>query len=181
MRSRADQQGGGKPLSVQNLNLYLPSTLVGELVIQKDFLETEWRLRLTHAEETLNDLRGLLLMRSMMWNSKNRHMRGQKQQTKSQTLLEGVERRIHVTAEKYRSIREALVLLAAPLHETAWEKVFLPLNKADIVGLTSMEKIKPNEGRKKLTWIWNVQGMDITDDKKTQKGRFVSFQSVVVY
>jgi hypothetical protein len=25
-----------------------------------------------------------------------------------------------------------------------------------------------------LTWIWNVQGMDITDDKKVHNGQYVS-------
>jgi hypothetical protein len=89
---RADQQGGGKPASVQNFDLHLPASLIGKYVIRKNFLETEWRLRFTHADEALNDLRSLLLMRSMMWNSKERHMRGQQQQTRSQTLLEGVAR-----------------------------------------------------------------------------------------
>jgi hypothetical protein len=91
LRLRADQQGGGTPVSVQNIDLYLPSSLVGKYIIQKEFLVTEWRLRFTHAEEALNDLRSLLVMQSMMWNSKGRHMRGQRQQTRSQTLLEGVK------------------------------------------------------------------------------------------
>ena len=170
LRSRADQQGGGTPVSVQNIDLYLPSSLVGKYVIRKEFLMTEWRLRFTHAEEALNDLRSLLVMQSMMWKSKGQHMRGQRQQTRSQTLLEGVERWIHAAADKYRRIREALILLAGPLHETSWEKVFLPLEKSDIVGLTSMGKTGQSEGRKKLTWIWKVQGMDISEDKKTHDG-----------
>lgn len=171
VRSRADQQGGGTPVSVQNIDLHLPSGLVGKYIIQKEFLVTEWRLRFTHAEEALNDLRGLLVMRSMMWKSKERHMRGQRQQTRSQNLLEGVERRICAAADKYRRIREALILLAAPLHETSWEKVFPPLDKSDIVGLSSMDETGQSEGRKKLTWIWKVQGMDISDDEKTHDGQ----------
>jgi len=109
-------------------------------------------------------------MQSMMWKSKGRHMRGQQQQTHSQTLLEGVERRIRAAADKYRRIREALILLAGPLHETSWEKVFLPLEKSDVVGLTSIGETGQSEGRKKLTWIWKVQGMDISEDKKTHNG-----------
>ena len=173
VRLRADQQGGGKPVSVQTFDLLLPSSLVGKHIVRKNFLQTEWRLRFTHAEEALNDLRSLLLMRSMMWNSKERHMRGQQQQTRSQTLLEGVGRRIRAAAEKYRRIREAMVSLAIPLHESSWEKVFLPLDKSDIVGLTSMDKTNQSEGRRKLTWIWNVQGMDITEDKKVHNGQYV--------
>ena len=174
LRLRADQQGGGKPVNVQTFDLHLPSSLVGNHVVRKNFLETEWRLRFAHAEEALNDLRSLLLMRSMMWNLKERHMRGQQQQTRSQTLLEGVGRRIRAAAERYRRIREAMVLLAIPLHESAWEKVFLSLDKSDIVGLTSMDETNQSEGRRKLTWIWNVQGMEITDDKKIHNGQYVS-------
>jgi hypothetical protein len=175
LRLRADQQGGGKPVNVQTFDLHLPSSLVsGQHVVRKNFLEAEWCLRFTHAEEALNDLRSLLLMRSMMWNSKERHMRGQQQQTRSQTLLEGVGRRIGAAAEKYRRIREALVSLAVPLHERSWEKVFLPLDKSDIVGLTSMDETDKSEGRRKLTWIWNVQGMELTDDKKVHNGQYVS-------
>ena len=174
LRLRADQQGGGQPVSVQTFDLHLPLSLVGKHVFQKNFLQTEWRLRFAHAEEALNDLCSLLLMRSMMWNSKERHMHGQKQQTRSQMLFEGVGRRIHAAAEKYRRIRKALVALAVPLHETSWEKVFLPLEKSDIIGLSSMDDTDQSEGRKKLTWIWNVQGMDIIDDKKIHTGQYIS-------
>ena len=101
-------------------------------------------------------------------------MHGQQQQTQSQTLLEGVGRQIGAAAEKYRRIHEALVTLAGPLHKTSWEKVFLPLEKSDIVGLTSLDETNQSEGRKKLMWIWKVQGMDISDDKKIHSGLFIS-------
>ena len=98
-------------------------------------------------------------------------MHGQQQQTRSQTLLEGIGRWIHAAAEKYRRIWEALVSLAVPLHKCSWEKVFLPLDKSDIIGLTSMDETDKSEGRRKLTWIWNIQGMEITNDKKIHNGQ----------
>jgi hypothetical protein len=49
-------------------------------------------------------------------------------------------------------------------------KSISPLDKSDIVGLTSMDETGQSEGRKKLTWIWKVQGMDISEDKKTHNG-----------
>ena len=70
-------------------------------------------------------------------------------------------------------IAHTLVLLAIPLHKSSWEKVFLLLDKSDIIGLTSMVETDQSEGRKKLTWIWNIQGMDITDDKKVHNGQYV--------
>ncbi|KAF8163735.1 hypothetical protein B0H34DRAFT_650742, partial [Crassisporium funariophilum] len=178
LRGRADQQGGGKPLSVQNIELHLPSSLVGKQVFPMDILRTEWRLRLTHTEESLNDLRGLLLMQSMMQKSKDQHMHGQRQQTRSRGILNGVEERIRAAAAKYRRIREALSQLASPLQERSWETLFLPLDLADAVSLTSMEdtnkkEVRKNlgtnksEGRKKLSWIWKVQGMDLSEDERT--------------
>ena len=163
LHSRIDQQGGGKPVSVQNIDLYLPSSLVREHVIQKDFILPEWHLWFTHAEEALDDLHSLLLMRSMMQKSKDQHMHGQRQQTRSVKLLGNVKRWIQATAEKYRSIWESLLQLVAPLHETSWEKIFLPLERSDMVGLTSIDDTDKSEGRKKLTWIWKVQGIDCLD------------------
>ena len=49
-----------------------------------------------------------------------------------------------------------------------------PLEKSDIVGLTSLDETNQSKGRKKLTWIWKVQGMDISDDKKIHSSLFIS-------
>jgi hypothetical protein len=170
LRARADQQGGGKPVAVQDIELLLPSALMGRHIVPIDFLRYEWRLRLTHGEETLADLRSLLLMSSMMYKSKKHHMRGQKQQTRSQKLITGVQERITTAAGKYRRIREALIKLSTALLESsAWEKTLQALHDDDLVGLTSMDDDGP-EGRKKLSWIWKVQGMQLEDDKNTQAG-----------
>ncbi|KAF8147577.1 hypothetical protein B0H34DRAFT_680129 [Crassisporium funariophilum] len=153
LRGRADQQGGGKPLSVQNIELHLPSSLVGKQVFPMDILRTEWRLRLTHTEESLNDLRGLLLMQSMMQKSKDQHMHGQRQQTRSRGILNGVEERIRAAAAKYRRIREALSQLASPLQERSWETLFLPLDLADAVshfhGGYNKKEVRKNLGTNK--------------------------------
>lgn len=176
IRARADQQGGGNPVAVQDIELLLPSALQGRLVVPIDFLRYEWELRLTHAEETLAELRSLLLMRSMMYRSKERHMRGQKQQTKGQNLIKGVQQRITMAARKYRQSRQALITLATPLlQSSSWETKLLTLSDDDLVGLTSLDDDGP-EGRKKLSWIWKVQGMHLDEDKNTQLGtyRFIS-------
>lgn len=149
-----------------------------------EFLRYEWQLRLTHAEETLNNLRGLLLMRSTMYQSKARHMRGQRQQTRSQGLLHGVQRRIDAMAGKYRRIREALTKLSTPLLESSWELNLRPLNDDDLVGLTSMDDTG-SEGRKKLSWIRKVQGMESDDNAATHIGEhwplfFVDYLSIYI-
>ena len=173
IRARADQQGGGNPVAVQDIELLLPSALQGRLtVIPRDFLRYEWELRLSHAEETLAELRSLLLMRSMMYRSKERHMRGQKQQTKGQNLIKGVQQRITTAAVKYRQSRQALIMLTTPLLQpSSWETKSLPLSDDDLVGLTSIDDDGP-EGRKKLSWIWKVQGIHLDEDKNTQLGTY---------
>jgi hypothetical protein len=110
-------------------------------------------------------------MRSHMYKSKSRHVRGQRQQTRSLKLLNRVEVRIKSMAAKYRKVREALVSLSAPLLEFKWVDSLRVLDDSDLVGLTSMDDTG-SEGRKKLTWIWNIQGMEGDSDKQTQAGMF---------
>jgi hypothetical protein len=72
-------------------------------------------------------------------------------------------------AEKYRRIREALVALSTPLLEFKWMDCLRILDDGDLVGLTSMDDTG-GEGRKKLTWIWNIQGIEADSDEQTQAG-----------
>jgi hypothetical protein len=89
IRSAADQ-GGGKPLAVHEIELYLPSWIHSAVQCDIVFLRYEWELQYAQGHSTLNDLRGLLLMESMMFKSKVQHSRGQQQQTRSVKLLQCV-------------------------------------------------------------------------------------------
>jgi hypothetical protein len=104
-----------------------------------------------------------------MYKSKARHSRGQRQQTRSLALLNRLEDRIKSMAAKYRKTREALVTLSTPLLEFKWSDSLHVLEDSDLVGLTSMDDTG-SEGRKKLSWIWNIHGMEIDSDKQTQAG-----------
>jgi hypothetical protein len=156
---------------VQDLELFLPSQIHNYIKCDHHLLTYEWQLRYAQAEAALNDIRGLILMRSLMYKSKSRHVRGQRQQTRSLKLLNRVEARIKSTAAKYRNVREALVSLSAPLLEFKWVDSLRMLDDSDLVGLTSMDDTG-SEGRKKLTWIWNIQGIEGDSDKQTQAGMF---------
>jgi hypothetical protein len=80
-RARADREGGGQPPAVQNIQLFLPSETLGVCACDRHLLKYEWQFRYAQAEASLDDLRGLLLMRSMLYKSKDRYSRGQRQQT----------------------------------------------------------------------------------------------------
>ena len=169
LRARADAQGGGTPSAVQDIPLFLPSQII-DIITDRNLLNYEWEFRYAQADETLGDLRGLILLRSHMYKSKGKHSRGQKQQTRSMNLLSRVEERIKATAGKYRKIRSALVALSVPLLQFAWKDTFRTLEDSDLIGLTSMDD-SSSEGWKRLTWIWSVQGTGADVDTLTQAGK----------
>ncbi|KAF9545568.1 hypothetical protein CPC08DRAFT_769836 [Agrocybe pediades] len=136
IRARQDAAGGGAPVAAEDIALLLPSMLRSMgLSCDLSFFKFEFELRLAQAGTTLDELRGLLIMKSQI----------------------KVESRITETADKYRSTRSKLSLLSNVVMQYDWLKTFQELHDVDITGLTSMDDDTP-EGRKKLTWIWNVQG-----------------------
>ena len=132
IRAAADQEGGGRPLAVHDINLHLPSGILSFVQCDILLLQYEWDLRYAQGHSTLNDLRGLLLMESMMFKSKGRHSRGQRQQTRSINLLKRVQTRIQATASKYRKIHDTLQALAVPLHQFKWRDVLRVLEDDDM-------------------------------------------------
>lgn len=108
-------------------------------------------------------------MESMMFKSKERHSRGQRQQTRSVNLLKRVRTRIQATASKYREIRDSLQALAVPLLQFKWCDVLKVLEDDDMATLTSLDN-DTSEGRKKLKWIWTIQGTGVNADQCSQSG-----------
>ena len=177
VRAAADQEGGGKPPAVHDIELYLPSRIHAFVHCDIILLQYEWELRYAQAHGSLNDLRGLLLMESMMFKSKERHSRGQHQQTRSVKLLKRVRSRIDAAAAKYRLIRSSLQSLARPLHQFKWSDILRVLEDDDMSTLTSLDN-DTSEGRKKLKWIWTVQGTGANADESTQSGALFQYLSV---
>ena len=169
VRAAVDQEGGGKPSAVHEIELHLPSAIHSFVQCDILLLQYEWELRYAQGHSTLNDLRGLLLMESMMFKSKGRHSRGQRQQTRSVNLLKRVRTRIQATTSKYREIYKSLKSLAVPLHQFKWHDVLRVLEDDDLTTLTSLDN-DTAEGRKKLKWIWMVQGTGVNADQCSQSG-----------
>ncbi|KAF8960091.1 hypothetical protein BDZ97DRAFT_1922493 [Flammula alnicola] len=157
LHAQEDRQGGGTPPAVQDLELFLPSHIVGTVACDERFLRYEFDLRISQADTTLDEIRSSLLLRSHMYKSKDRLVRGQCQNTRSNVLLGRVEDRVKVASDRYNKIRHALTALSAPLLEFDWSQKFRVLELADVTGLTSLDD-DGSEGRKKLLWIWMVHG-----------------------
>ncbi|KAF8808503.1 hypothetical protein BYT27DRAFT_7255613 [Phlegmacium glaucopus] len=129
-----DDSAALSPVAVHDIKLFMPSSCPETLRCAKNLLICEWQFRYSQAEEILNALRGFLLLRSHMWKSKNKHSRGQKQQTRSQQLLSSVDNKISIATKNYRSVYHALQVLSVPLLETTWRNIFRPLAETDVVG-----------------------------------------------
>ncbi|KAJ3516066.1 hypothetical protein NLJ89_g1356 [Agrocybe chaxingu] len=130
LRARQDSTNAS-PVAVQDVKLFLPSSLPRGVLSGINFFRFEWDFRYAQAEEELNSLRGFLLLRSHMLNSKQRFSRGQRQNTRSQKLLSNVDEKIRASVAKYRHIRLALDSLSGPLLETRWREILRPLEEAD--------------------------------------------------
>jgi len=170
LRCRSDQAGGGHPPAAHELELHLPSKVIPIMNCDWRLVEVEWRFRQAQAESALNELRGQLLIRSRLHNSKNWYSRGQHQQTRSNTVISCVEARVRASASKYRDIRTALLTLSPYTGDDGtWTLMLRPLEDGDVLGLTSMDDLGP-EGRKRLSWIWKVHGTGSDADEATQSG-----------
>lgn len=159
------------PVAVSDIKLFLPSSGPDVLAISAaNLVKSEWEYRLAQAKETLDLLRGYLLLQAHMYKSKDRHSRGQRQQTRSLKLLSDVQAKITYATKCYRTTYERLQLLSTRVVDTSWQKTFRPLLDSDVVGLSSVENQDGSEGRRRLSWIWKVQGTGVNSDDCTEAG-----------
>ncbi|KAF8871964.1 hypothetical protein BD779DRAFT_1613866 [Infundibulicybe gibba] len=145
-RARENREGSGT--EAFNIKLYFPS---------QDY---EARLRFALGHDILHDLRRHILLRAAMWKSKDRFVRGQRE-----NMLEG---RISADIARYRANRVALAHLAESLLNPGWLEVLQPLQDADTVSLNSRQT-SVGEGRRKMPWIWRVQNTGDGDDATMQE------------
>lgn len=86
-------------------------------------------------------------------------------------LIHTVDEKVRSSAKKYRDIRASMEALSTVRSDYNWQSLFRPLKDEDLVGLTFMD-VRGSEGRKKLTWIWNIQvtGMETDVDEASYAG-----------
>lgn len=87
-----------KALLTHNLPLLLPSALVEHVSCPATYLEQEWRLRHAQAFDALADLRGRLEVRTHLYKTKDRFVRGQRANTRAHAVIKNVNGRIDAEA-----------------------------------------------------------------------------------
>ncbi|KAG6907526.1 hypothetical protein DXG01_008615 [Tephrocybe rancida] len=169
LRAKEELKGGAEPSTALNFNLWLPSAIITEGgAADAKYLDYEWRLRTAQAHATLLEVRRNIILRSMMFRSKDKYIRGQRLLTRSQALLLAVEQRIKAAAKKYNEIRAALKSLNTATRYSGWDTVLKELNDSDLRGLTADEG-GFGEGRRNLSWIWSMYGADAVDGEEKQE------------
>lgn len=168
-----------RSIAAQHLKLYLPSSLAQTISCSKPLIEAEWYFRYAQAGMTLNDIRSHLMLRSRLYASKIKNAGGTSLHTRSMAVIHSVDEKIKTSAKKYRTIRTSMEALSAIRLDFSWQSLFKPLHDEDLIGLTFMDDLGA-EGRKKLTWIWNIQvtGMEADLDKASHAGVSVLYRCI---
>ena len=152
--------------------LYLPSTLPSDLIstIPSKFVEIEKCLRVSQADDSLNDLRRFLRITMGLWDYKHTHVGpSQRYGTRLHASVGTYREKVNRCASRYRAARDALSILDPG---GTWSTRLQELKSTDIrPPIRDLEKIpKPkgtrgthnttgkdqeaSEGRRALSWIW---------------------------
>lgn len=190
LRAAADRAASSQSGKIESYDipLHLPSSLPSRIRVKPVLYEYEFRLRRAQAYETLDDIRGHLRLRAHMWTYKDRNIRGQAANTRSNNLLNRVKKKVQASAEQYRAARTALLSLSTRTGDLGWQESLQELKEEDIRaftddtdGETQAEKRKREkknkgkgklgEGFRKLSWIWMVVGVAVDgEDTGLQEG-----------
>lgn len=145
-------------IAVYDLPLHLPSSLPARIPCAQKLHLYEFRLREAQAHEALEELRQHLRLRTHMYKYKDRHVVGQRANTRSQTSINRMQKKVDASAAKYGIARHALTMLSRHFEGNEWSTRLLPLTREDIRPLMDGEEGQ-SEGRRTLSWIWKVVGI----------------------
>jgi hypothetical protein len=147
--------------------LRLPSSLSANsrpIICSSTLIDTERRIHLAQADDTLCELQQLLRVTSGLWQYKVHQVgHSQKASTWARTLINRFKDKTARCANRYRQAYSALVSLDPHGDWKSWLRM---LNDEDIKGLR-----KDNdeaEGTRQLSWIWLVQWTG--DEASAQEG-----------
>lgn len=108
-RRRQENEANGHP---EDLKLYLPSEVTHTRSMgSRRLFQTEARLRRAQCHDTLELIRGRLLYKRHLVNFRNLHVTGQREATRSSTLITSIAEKLAKGVAKYRHCRHALVQL----------------------------------------------------------------------
>ncbi|KAJ6476812.1 hypothetical protein C8R45DRAFT_833720, partial [Mycena sanguinolenta] len=177
-RARVAEGQSVSGVRVSDLKLWLPSeiavasrSIIRDVPVSTTIQEHEYRLRVGQANEALDEVRRLLLVRTHLYKLKDTHSRGVRANMRSQDKIGVLNNQIERAAAQYRVARTALVTLGSVLGRSEWQRTLRELKADDVRGLPQSQFDDPE--RKKKTkkrrrrnkprverspsWIWVTQ------------------------
>ena len=130
----------------EHYDLWIPSSLspcVRTSICSPRLITIEERLRTMQCSEALENLRHVLRIKSWMILFKNKNVRGQREGTRSQSIINRVHSHAQASASEYRLARAAKVALSGP---GAWESTLCVLLDSDIRAYSDPDKLQPSMG-----------------------------------
>lgn len=158
----------------ENTPLYLPSALsVNVRTSMDNIVKKELRLRMAQADEALEDVRrGRRMITGLVQFKKlNISGAGNRPNTRMRTLYNRLQLRIQRAADRYRTARDALLVLDP---NGLWQEKFRKLNTADIRGPGRQEDdpVHRTNNRYEMSWIWQVVRDSARDGNVEQEETF---------
>ncbi|PPQ82484.1 hypothetical protein CVT26_012847 [Gymnopilus dilepis] len=131
----------------EDAEIYLPSRIPPShrrKVCRDGLSELEERLRVGQCNDSLENLRQVLRLKTRMIQFKNKNVRGQREGTRSRAVIDRVHERALAAVAKYRAARAGLLLLRG---QGDWEKTYRTLADADVRGYQDPDRLRPKKGR----------------------------------
>jgi hypothetical protein len=146
------------PEEAENVKLWLPSQIPTHLRGDGPAAALEWQLRFAQAHECLVDLRHALRLRSFLLKFRNKNVRGQRPNTRSNGLISRANLKVKAAADTYSLVRSALTSLGLGPDGAQWEHIIKPLLPSDIRSMTEGLDGE-SEGKRSFSWIWVAEGV----------------------
>lgn len=130
----------------EDIDIWLPSQIPlpqRSQVCQAGLAEIEDRIRTAQCFDVLEVVRHVLKIKTRMVAFKNKNVRGQRQSTRSRTIIDQVHERARHAAEKYCAAHAAKLELSG-LGD--WQNVLRVLNDSDVRGYQDPDQLKIRTG-----------------------------------
>ena len=148
--------------------LHLPSALPVDITstLPSNIVDIETRLRMSQANDSLNDLRKFLLVTMGLWDYKRANIGpSQRSSTRMYATIGTFREKVNRCADRYRAARRALSILdpggtwVVDLQELNPSDIRPPIRNVDGIPKRKRARNDSNdqeasEGRRTLSWIW---------------------------
>jgi hypothetical protein len=141
---------------------WMPSTFGRDFCFKNgwgQFVDQEIQLRVVQAEDSLDELRLAIGLKSLLYRTRIRHSKTQSTKTRSYAELRQVNSKIKEHARRYRCARAALLSLGAPMDTLA---KFKELLNTDLrVNTDVVEENRIGQRSDTLPWFWRISTEDV--------------------